>query len=275
MFNTLIQVSYFILQIFMNKFLLTAAFVISHIAANAQTTDSTGNSPIVVNKASTQTPKPKKDWSKVNLSNRSNDHFMLQFGADTWTGTNDSVSPSGFSRFFNAYVMLDLPFKNNPRFSVGIGAGVGSSNIFFEKTNVDIKAISNKLPFTRVDTVDHFKKFKLTTIFLEAPIELRFVANPERNNKSWKIALGTKIGTLLKAYTKGKTLVNSSGNTVNNYIEKRSDKRFFNGTRLALTARIGYGIFGLYGSYQITGVLKDGAGPNVRPYSIGITLSGL
>lgn len=257
----------------MNKFFLTALLFCLINAANAQTTDTTINATTKV--TNTVALKPKKDFSKFDLGNRSNDHFMLQYGSDTWTGTNDSVSPKGFSRFFNAYIMLDKPFRGNPRFSVGLGAGIGSSNMFFSNTYVDVKSNAAKLPFQRVDTTNHFKKFKLTTIFVEAPIELRFSSNPEDNNKSFKCALGMKIGTLLKAYTKGKTLLDKNGNTINNYIEKESSKRFFNGTRLAGTVRIGYGIFSLYGSYQLTRVLKEGVGPDVKPYSIGLAISGL
>jgi hypothetical protein len=132
------------------------------------------------------------------------------------------------------------------------------------------------LPFTNVDSANHFKKFKLTTIFAEAPIELRYSSNPESSNNSVKVALGVKVGALIKAFTKGKTLQDKNGNTINSYILKENDKKFFNSTRLAATARIGYGIFGIYGAYQITGFLKDGAGPTeIRPYSIGIYLSGL
>jgi hypothetical protein len=141
---------------------------------------------------------------------------------------------------------------------------------------VDVKSLSSRLPFTNVDSANHFKKFKLTTIFAEAPIELRYSSNPENSNSSVKVALGVKIGALLKAYTKGKTLQDKNGNTINNYILKESDKKYFNSTRLAATARIGYGIFGLYGSYQITSFLKDAAGvTTIRPYSLGIYLSGL
>ena len=260
----------------MKKILLSAFFMASLFAVNAQTTDSVYTSGSPIQKGATRTnPKTNKDWSKVDLNNRSNDHFMFQYGADTWTGTNDSVSPKGFSRFFNAYVMVDKPFKNNPRFSVGLGVGIGSSNMFFKNTYVDVKSTSNKLPFEKVDTVNHFKKFKLTTIFLEAPIELRFSSKPDQSNNSFKMALGVKVGTLLTAYTKGKTLLDKNGNTINDYIEKESSKRFFNSTRLAATFRVGYGIVSLFGAYQITAVLKDGTGPNVKPYSIGIAISGL
>ena len=258
----------------MKKFLLSAVIFANIFAANAQTVDSTFSGSTLRNKNS-KSSSSKKDWSKLNLSNRSDDHFMLQFGADTWTGTNDSVAPKGFSRFFNAYIMLDKPFKNNPRFSVGLGAGIGSSNMFFQNTNVNVISLAGKLPFQRVDTINHFKKFKLTNIYLEAPIELRFSSNPEQSTASFKVALGIKVGTMLKAYTKGKTLLDKNGNTINEYVEKQSSKRFFNGTKLAATARIGYGIFSLYGAYQITSLLKDGAGPDIKPYSIGLTISGL
>lgn len=258
----------------MKRFLFTVLCILSLQAVNSQvisTTPATDSSLISVQ------PAPlKKDRKKIDLSNRSNDHFMVQYGFDKWTGTPDSISPKGFSRFFNAYIMLDKPFKTNAKLSVGLGLGIGSSNIFFDKTYVDVKSLSSRLPFTNVDSSDHFKKFKLTTVFAEAPVELRYSSNPENVNKSFKMALGVKVGTLLNAHTKGKTLQNKSGTTLNNYIEKESSKRFINSTRLAVTARAGYGIFGIYGAYQITSFLKTGVGPaEIRPYSIGIYLSGL
>lgn len=263
----------------MKKFFFIGVYIICLQAVYSQTTpatpatDSSVTAPLPP--AATATP-AKKDWKKIDLSNRSNDHFMLQYGFDNWAGTNDSTKPSGFSRFFNAYIMLDKPFKTNPKMSVGLGVGVGSSNIFFDKKYVDVRATSTTLPFRNVDSVNHFKKFKLTTIFLEAPVELRYSSNPENNNSSFKVAIGVKVGTLLTAYTKGKTLVDKNGNTINAYIEKESSKKYINSTRLAATARIGYGIFSLYGAYQITSFLKDAAGSTtIRPYSIGLTVSGL
>ncbi len=258
----------------MKKILFTIVCVISIMVVHSQTIPANPATDSAV--VSSQIATEKKNPKKIDLSNRSNDHFMFQYGLDKWAGTNDSISPKGFSRFFNAYIMLDKPFKTNAKLSVGLGLGIGSSNIFFNKTYVDVKSTSSALPFTNVDSVNHFKKFKLSTIFLEAPVELRYSSNPENSNKSVKVALGVKVGTLLKAYTKGKTLQNSSGGTINSYIEKESSKKFFNSTRLAGTFRIGYGIFGLYGAYQITSLLKTGVGPDtVRPYSIGIYISGL
>lgn len=228
-------------------------------------------------KAQDTTATPKRNWRKIDLSNRANDHFMLQYGYDSWGSVPDSINTSGFSRHFNAYVMLDKPFKTNPRFSIGIGLGIGSSNIFFQNTYVDLKAKSSTLPFRDVSAENYFKKYKLTTAFLEAPVELRYVTNPVTPDKGFKLAVGAKVGTILSAHTKGKNLVDKNGSTVydSKYIAKESDKKFINSTRLAVTGRIGYGNVSFDASYQITNFLKENVGPEIRPYSIGITLSGL
>lgn len=222
--------------------------------------------------------KPKTDWKKIDLSNRANDHFMIQYGYDGWVNIPDSANPGGFSRHFNAYIMLDKPFKGNPRFSIGLGLGFGSSNIFFENTYIDIKSTTaTSLPFKNVAAQDHFNKYKLTTTWAEVPLEFRFAGNPVTPDKGFKAALGFKFGLLLKAYTKGKDLQSSSGTSIygKTFIQKEQDKKFFNTTRVAATARIGYGNISLDGSYSLTGLLKSASGTSVNPYSIGITISGL
>jgi hypothetical protein len=82
---------------------------------------------------------------------------------------------------------------------------------------------------------------------------------------------------MLKAFTKGKDLQNRNGASLygNRYIVKESEKKYFNGTKLAVTGRIGYGIFSLHADYQVTQLLKENAGPEIRPWAIGLTISGL
>ena len=219
----------------------------------------------------------KKQSTKIDLGSRPADHFMIQYGADSWTNRPDSVRTGGFSRHFNVYFMLDKPFKTNPKFSVAFGVGLGTSNMFFKNTRVDIKSNGARLPFTRVDSTDHFKKNKVTTIYAELPVELRYYSNPADPGKSWKGAVGIKVGTLLKSYIKGKDLVNKSGASIYGpaYIAKESSKKFFNGTMLALTGRVGYGFISLDAGYQFNGVLKDGTGPSMNKFSLGLTFSGL
>ena len=131
------------------------------------------------------------------------------------------------------------------------------------------------MPFSAVDSTEHFKKYKVATTFAEVPIELRYTLDPLNEKKSWKFAVGVKVGTMINAHTKGKTLENKNNTVINSFTEKQNKKTFFNGTRIAATARVGIGNFSLFGAYSITSLLKDGAGPTIRPYQIGLCISGL
>ncbi len=217
--------------------------------------------------------KPKKET--ISLAGRANDHFMLQFGYTGWAGKPDSINTSGFSKSFNVYFMFDFPFKTNPKLSIALGPGISSDHIIFKKTYVGIKDITQTLRFIDQSDTTHFKKTKLNTTYLEAPIEFRYVANPLTSDKSFKFALGVKVGTMINAHTRNKDLENASGNTINAYTMKETSKRFFNTTRLVGTARVGIGHFTLYGSYQLTSLFKEGVAAEIRPFSIGLTLSGL
>lgn len=216
------------------------------------------------------TAKKKKDWSNVDLSTK--DHLVIQYGGYSWLQKPDSINTGGFSRTFNMYFMFDYPFKTNPKFSIGIGVGIGSDNLFLKKTNVDLKN-NDRLYFNK-DSVNSYKKYKLVTAFLEAPVELRYTADPGNNNKSFKAALGLKIGTMINAHTKAKVTRDVSNE--GGYTSKVNDRNHFNNLRLAATARVGYGVFSLFATYQLNQLIKDGAGPvDVRPMSIGLTISGL
>jgi hypothetical protein len=157
--------------------------------------------------------------------------------------------------------------------------GVGSSNIFFHDQEVLVAGGGSNgnstLAFPDETNSNHFKKYKLVTTYLEAPVELRFALDPEHMDNSWKFAVGVKIGLLMSAYTKGKDLESGAGITLNNYIEKESSKEFFNTPKLAGTLRVSKGFVGIFGQFQANSLIKSSAGPSVFPFSVGICLSGL
>lgn len=223
--------------------------------------------------------KKKKDWSKINLTNRPKDHLMIQLGYLQWMQTPDSIATTGLSRSFNLYFSFDFPFKTDPRWSVGIGAGVGTDHMFFDTdAKRDLNIINNRaFRFSRntgADTAIAYKRIKLQTAYLEAPVELRFMLNPENPNKSWKFALGVKVGTMISAVDKTRFDRDGAGNA--NFTRKERSRQHFNGLRIAPTARIGYGNIGLFAQYQLNDFIKEGQGPNlIRPFTIGLVFTGL
>ena len=221
------------------------------------------------------TIQPLKKKEPINLTGRANDHFLVQFGYTGWAGKPDSISPSGFSKSINVYFMFDFPFKSNPKLSMAFGPGISTDNIIFKNTHVGIADNASMISIRDAADTVHFRKTKLGTAYLEAPVEFRYTADPMNSDRSFKFALGVKVGTMLGAKTRNKDLQDGNGNTINAYVMKESSKRFFNTTRLSAHARVGWGHFTVYGSYQLTTLFKDAMGPEVRPFSIGLTLSGL
>jgi len=218
-------------------------------------------------------PPPKKQ--NINLSNRANDHFMIQLGYAGWAGKPDSIITGGISKVLNFYFMFDFPFKTNPRLSMAFGPGISSDQIGLNKSYVGLKDNTSQLAFSDKSDTNHFKRVKLAMTYAELPVEFRYTSDPVNAGKSFKAAIGLRVGTMLNAHTKNKTYETASGSTLLDYTMKESSKKFFNTTRLSAIARVGYGHFTLFGSYQITTLLKEGVGAEIRPFSIGLNLSGL
>ncbi|MFT3979195.1 MAG: outer membrane beta-barrel protein [Ferruginibacter sp.] len=218
----------------------------------------------------------KSDKKKIDI-NKAGDHIMLQLGLNSLIGAPDTISShiKGFQRSANVYLMFNKPFRGNPKMSIAFGAGIGTSNLYFKKMIVDIGASSSTLPFTSVDSAQNYKKFKLATTFLEAPLEIRYTAYPETPNKGLKLAAGIKVGTLLNAHTKAKTLRTASDATINNNTIKVASKDYFNSTRLTGTLRAGYGNFTIFGAYSFTSMFKDGVAENMNLLQVGLCISGL
>lgn len=242
--------------------LLLSAFVLSlSLAATAQV--DTTETPVTP----TKVLRP--------MQTRSKDHFVIQLGSANWQNRPDSVKTGGFSRTFNVYLMMDFPFKTSPKLSVALGPGLATDHIFLDKMTANITGQTNAIVFRNTADTNSFKKYKVSTAFLELPIELRFTGKPEESGKSFKAAIGVKIGTMLSAWTKGKNLESKTGATINEYIVKEKSKRYFNTNRISATGRIGWGHFSAFASYALTPVFKEGLGPKMNTLSVGLTLSGL
>lgn len=200
----------------------------------------------------------------------SSDFVMLQFTYEGWSKVPDSIHTTGIGRGFNAYLCYDFPIKKS-HLSFAAGIGIGTSNIYLDNQEIsfhDTGALGNAVRF--IPETKDYKKYKLTTAYLEAPFELRYFANNKNRNKGFKAAIGLRVGTLVGAHTKDRISVDGT-----RYIEKSASKRYLDSWRFSGTLRVGYGNFSLFGSYNINTLFKDGSGPGIVPYSIGLCVTGL
>jgi hypothetical protein len=231
----------------LHRFLLLAAFCGFALSAGAQ------------EKTAADAPQVKKP---------SRDFVMLQFTYDNWANKPDSVNIGGFGRGFNAYLCYDFPIKSS-HFSFAIGAGIGTSSIFFNNQQL-VLTDSGQTAAKFINERQEYSKFKMLLAYAEAPLELRYFANKENRNRGFKMAVGARIGGLIQAHTKGNRTENGAKLT-----EKVQSRDFLEKVRLSGTVRIGFGNLSAFGAYNFNSVFKDGAGPQVTPYSIGICLTGL
>ncbi|MEI3799672.1 MULTISPECIES: porin family protein [unclassified Chitinophaga] len=205
----------------------------------------------------------------VNKVTHSNDFLMVQLSYDGWAGAPDSIK-SGLNRGFNIALMYDFPFKKS-KLSMAAGLGISTSGVYLKDHTMDIQGKLNRNQVSFPTSTA--KKNKVATTYLEIPIELRYRSVPDNANKGFKAAVGVKVGALVDAHTK----VKYTGANGSKDIDKDANRGFFNPWRFAATARVGYGNFALFGSYSLNPLLKDNASNNldIRPYQIGICLSGL
>ncbi len=207
----------------------------------------------------------KGEEKKNTVQKPARDFFMLQLNYEGWMKP-DSIKTKGIGRGANVYLCYDFPIKKS-NFSFAAGIGIGTSNIYLDNQQVmNTDKDSTRIRF--IPETVNYKRYKVALTYLEAPFELRFFGNKYNRNKGFKAAVGMRVGTLLGAKLKGR----EDGTKVN---YKSNSRQYLENWRFAGTLRLGYGNFSVVGTYNLTNLYKDGEGPEITPYSLGICITGL
>ncbi|WP_344822740.1 outer membrane beta-barrel protein [Rurimicrobium arvi] len=216
--------------------------------------------------AGAQTTAKEPEEKKSTVEKPSRDFVMIKITTGGWADKPDSVSTKNLGRGFAISLMYDFPIKKS-NFSFAAGLGINAQNVYLDGQNINFKDTGSQSIFFASSA---YKRYKLTTTRLEMPLELRFFGNNKNRNVGFKAAVGANIGLTIGSHTKG---VSGSGGS--KYSDKVVTRRFIQQWDFAPTMRIGYGNFSVYGSYSLTPLFKENAGPQVVQYSIGICLTGL
>jgi hypothetical protein len=115
-----------------------------------------------------------------------------------------------------------------------------------------------------------FTKSKLTVTWLNVPLLLEFQI-PLSDSKKDRISVSAGVIGGLRLGSHTKQMYEQEGTM---YTNKNHDDFNLPTWRYGLTARIGYGGMNVFVNYDLSGLFKDGAGPELYPVSAGISFAG-
>ncbi len=160
---------------------------------------------------------------------------------------------TGFGTEWNNYEL-----KHNVKLNPDGGGFVHSS----------VDEFNENYTWGEVDTVLNYSKNRFKTWFINAPL-LLVLNTGNHKNKSFHLSVGAILGFNLQTKMKYKYWLNGEE-------KKDKDKERFNTNpfRVSATVRGGVGRFNLFATYSLTPLFENGSGPELYPFTVGLTLLG-
>lgn len=193
------------------------------------------------------------------------DRLFVDIFSSIWLNFNtETYKQRAINQGVNAAFLFDLPVKKNSPFSFGIGVGVTSHNLYS-----NAQFYIGKEYTTQVKAIDEnidYSKNKISFTNLNIPLEFRYF-----HSSGFKISAGIRVGLMADVHTK------YYGREINGKDEsvKIKNKKIPNYTKVPveITFRSGWKYFGFHASYMITKMFEPAKGPQMYPFSLGISLS--
>lgn len=184
-------------------------------------------------------------------------------GADVFTDIStgkkyDNFSLRAINQGVSVYSMFNFNFENTPHFaSVGVG---------YTGHNYYVKGVYLREPYkdvTEFVNVPHdYKLSKINVNYIDIPIEVCF-----RMADKFKISAGFKFGLLAMGKSK---YVGELLNDDQTYRLKASKINNLEKYIYSVTLRAAYRSVHVFMSYQFSDTFKNGVGPSIKPFSVGI-----
>ncbi|GHB34797.1 porin family protein [Mongoliitalea lutea] len=184
------------------------------------------------------------------------------------------------SRTFNAYYQLPFNvFGEGSGFTFNPGFGVGVDKLNFTNgrnlfNNPEIGPNSSRLiAVSSIYGEDiTLQSNNLTVSYFDVPLELRYHFNKRNYNKSFKIAIGAKVGYALKAQTKIRFT------DADDLTRQVKDRQPFgiNPFRYGIYTRIGSGGFNAWAHYALSPLFETDRGPfrtEATQFNFGISVA--
>jgi len=164
------------------------------------------------------------------------------------------------------FAQYSLGFSSN-QVGMLIGLGLAFSNYYFDHDNTIAEVDDYVVPVYLDGTT--LTKSKLATTFIRIPliVEVQFPRSSARSHRIF-VSAGLLTGIKLDSHTKVVVEDDSGKNK-----DKENDDFNINPFRYGLTARIGFHNISLFGDYNFTPMFIRDKGPELYPFSLGLSLT--
>ncbi len=202
--------------------------------------------------------------------------LLIDFGFNIFQNNLPEMELGNFgSKALNFYYYFDYSIGNS-HFSINPGLGFGLDKYSFDN-NVTLVNSGSILGIQVVQLVDilpsaDIQKSFLAANYFDIPLEFRYNSKKNDHQRSFKVAIGGKIGVLLTSHTKIK--YKEEGTTI-----KLKNKQDFNLNkfRYGVHGRVGVGGFNVFFYYGLSELFKNNKGPqatDVTTMNLGISIAG-
>lgn len=194
--------------------------------------------------------------------NTHQDHMLIDFGYETFTSRPGFTDFQWYNNGLNIQIFYDKLFGQSG-FSGAVGIGFSTQSYY---SNKQIRRDTTK-SFLYSDWLDPETAYdhnKISTSWVEVPIELRYRSKQDDWGYRWKFSVGAKVGFQFDAHDK---LVDK-----NNIKYKTYYFPDLNNVRAGLIARAGYGKINFSTFFSLTEFFIPGRGPEMKQVSVALSI---
>jgi hypothetical protein len=193
-------------------------------------------------------------------------------------------------------LMINLnPFELNVniagnKFGFTSGLGFSLQNYYFSGSYTLIGDSATLVAYNTIDDKGSnvgMKVNKLFVSYITLPLLFEYQTNPGHRMNSFHVAVGVIGGLRLQTYQKQRLyqwmdtyyLADDKGNKVatfyaDNAVIRNHDPYHMNPFKLDASIRVGWSYLNLFATYSLTPMYQKNKGPEVYPWTVGITLVG-
>ncbi len=217
-----------------------------------------------------------QDKEVKDITSFPNSVIILNIGYNSWVSPPKGMEVSPLSISADIYGIYTLVGKNN-FISLAAGGGFGTQNI---RSNTSFISNTDSSFFQPIPEDLKYNKNKITSVFVDIPIEIRIRKRPNSRDKAGivrkrniRFALGFKVGYCIQKYIKYDGQDYRSYNYGNRIKFKEYRLKNILPYRYGVYARMGVGKISLSAYYALIDFFEKDKGPVLRSFTLGLSIN--